>query len=98
MRLLESLTIRVKYNDLSRGEILLSNTKGGVARVTVLTKSLSKHLMRQLEAVRKLHQRDLAAGACVVALPWALGWKYPKAGREWACQWVFPASRRYAER
>lgn len=98
LRLLESVTLRVKDVDLGRGEIRLRNTKGGVGRVTVLPKSLKDRFVRHLESVRKLHQRDLAAGAGEVVLPWALGRKYPNAGREWAWQWVFPASRRYAER
>ncbi len=31
-------------------------------------------------------------------LPGALGKKYPNAGREWPWQWVFPATRIYADR
>ena len=31
-------------------------------------------------------------------LPWALARKYPNAGREWAWQWVFPATRIYVDR
>ena len=31
-------------------------------------------------------------------LPWALARKYPNAGREWAWQWVFPATRVYVDR
>ena len=31
-------------------------------------------------------------------LPWALARKYPNAGREWAWQWVFPATRFYVDR
>jgi site-specific recombinase XerD len=34
----------------------------------------------------------------VVALPDALSRKYPKAGREWIWQWVFPATREYVDR
>jgi integrase len=33
-----------------------------------------------------------------VELPWALARKYPSAGREWAWQWVFPATRIYRDR
>ena len=33
-----------------------------------------------------------------MALPDALGRKYPNAGREWAWQWVFPATRTYVDR
>ena len=31
-------------------------------------------------------------------LPWALARKYPNAGREWAWQWAFPATRFYVDR
>ena len=41
------------------------------------------------------HERDLADGAGAVALPNALARKYPNACREWAWQWVFPATRVY---
>ena len=36
-------------------------------------------------------------GAGWVELPWALARKYPNAGREWAWQWVFPATRIYVD-
>jgi hypothetical protein len=32
-----------------------------------------------------------------VELPWALARKYPSAGRDWAWQWVFPATRIYVD-
>ncbi len=35
-------------------------------------------------------------GGCV-ALPGALAQKYPNAPREWAWQWVFPATRFYVD-
>lgn len=37
------------------------------------------------------------SGAGEVALPGALEVKYPGAAREWAWQWVFPASRTYRD-
>jgi integrase-like protein len=37
-------------------------------------------------------------GAGWVALPGALERKYPNAGREWAWQWVFPATSCYVDR
>jgi integrase len=40
----------------------------------------------------------LQSGAGWVALPSALGQKYPNAGREWPWQWVFPATRMYTDR
>jgi len=38
---------------------------------------------------------DVARGAGYVELPFALRGKYPNAAREWAWQWVFPATRSY---
>lgn len=48
--------------------------------------------------MRRQHEADLARGAGWVALPTALARKYPHAGREWAWQWVFPATRHYRDR
>ena len=50
-------------------------------------------LARHLEMVRVQHHDDLAVGAGWVELPTALLRKYPNAGREWAWQWIFPATR-----
>jgi site-specific recombinase XerD len=44
------------------------------------------------------HDVDLRQGAGWVELPWALARKYPNAGREWAWQWVSPATRFYVDR
>ena len=41
-----------------------------------------------------MHQKDLKDGFGEVSLPFALARKYPRAGREWAWQYVFPASKR----
>jgi len=55
-------------------------------------------LVRHLELVKSQHDADLRRGAGWVELPWALARKYPNAGREWAWQWVFPATRFYVDR
>jgi hypothetical protein len=55
-------------------------------------------LAAHLDAVRIQHQQDLSVGAGWVELPTALLRKYPSAGREWAWQWVFPATRMYRDR
>jgi len=46
-----------------------------------------------LRSVAAVHARDLATGHGRVLLPAALARKYPTADRDWAWQWVFPASR-----
>src|SRR5436189_989790 len=66
--------------------------------MTMLPGTVKADLARHAERVRALHQRDLRQGAGWVELPTALGRKYPNAGREWAWQWVFPATRIYTER
>ena len=97
LRLQEALQLRVKDVDFGRREIRLRTGKGGKDRVTVLPDVVREPLQAQLEAVRRLHQKDLAAGGGAVALPGALDRKLPGAAREWAWQWVFPATRRFRD-
>ncbi len=78
--------------------ILVRDGKGQKDRVTLLPATAKADLARHLEAVRQQHQRDLSKGAGWVALPGALERKYPNAGREWAWQWVFPATSGYVDR
>src|SRR6266516_3769114 len=66
--------------------------------LTVLPERFKGPLLHHLAAVRQQHERDLAEGAGWAELPGALGRKYPHAGREWAWQWVFPATRVYDDR
>src|SRR5919106_6337094 len=49
---------------------------------------------RTWSGFQALHQKDLREGFGEVYLPFALARKYPRAGREWAWQYVFPASKR----
>ncbi len=48
--------------------------------------------------VRRENEGDLRAGLGQASLPYALTRKYPSALREWAWQWVFPASSHYLDR
>lgn len=97
LRLEEALTLRVKDVDVETRTILVRSGKGNKDRRTVLADGAAKALRSHLELVRRLHARDLAAGGGEVAMPDALGRKYPAAGSEWGWQWVFPARRRYVE-
>lgn len=98
LRLMESLTLRIKDVDLERGELTIRRGKGNKDRVTVIAEAARSLLSRHLEAARRQHERDVLAGAGWVELPGALGQKYPNAGRSWPWQWVFPARRTYLER
>jgi len=97
LRLLECCRLRIKDVDFATSQITIRDGKGSKDRVTMLPSAVKIDLARQVERARALHQRDLAAGAGWVELPWALGRKYPNAGREWAWQWVFPATRLYVD-
>ncbi len=98
LRLLEALNLRVKDVDFERREIRLRAGKGGKDRVTVLPGVVCRALEAHLEKVKRIHERDLKRGYGSVALPGALDRKLPGAAKEWAWQWIFPASRRYVDR
>jgi len=83
LRLLECLSLRVKDLDLAAGQLTVRGGKGAKDRVTVLPTSVVAPLADHLARVRRLHARDLAAGGGRVALPGALGRKYPGAAVEW---------------
>ena len=93
MRLMECLRLRVKDIDFARGEILVRDGKGFKDRVTMLPTMVAGPLRGQLSRVRALHERDLAGGGGEVFLPYALARKYPRAGREWGWQYVFPSAQ-----
>ena len=98
MRLLEGLQLPVKDIDFERNEITVRDGKGQKDRVTMLPASCRQPLIDHLESVRRLHTEDLRKGLGQTALPNALARKYPSADRQWAWQYVFPASSHYTDR
>jgi integron integrase len=97
LRLLECVELRVKDINFDRGELTIRDGKGGKDRVTMLPVALTRPLLDHLRAVKTQHESDLLAGRGNVALPGTLREKYPNAEREWAWQWVFPATRFYQD-
>ena len=91
LRLMECVRLRVKDVDFSRHEIVVREGKGNKDRVTMLPMSLVDPLKLHLDKVKALHARDVDEGSGEVYLPNALARKYPKAGREWGWQYVFPS-------
>ena len=89
--------VAVKDLHIDRGELTVRDGKGGKDRVTMLPAALTPQLAEHLARVKAQHDADLAAGRGAVALPGALRAKYPNAQREWAWQWVFPATRFYVD-
>jgi integron integrase len=94
MRLLEGLRLRVKDIDFERRELLIREGKGNKDRVTVLPENLLVPLRARLDKTRTLHNKDLDAGFGEVHMPQALDVKYPKAGKHWGWQYVFPSGQR----
>lgn len=63
----------------------------------MLPAAVTPQLQAHLERVRRQHATDLARGLGRAPLPDALARKYPDADRQWAWQWVFPASSHYVD-
>jgi integron integrase len=94
MRLMEGLRLRVKDIDFERREIVIREGKGSKDRVTVLPENLIEPLQQRLRKTQQVHQADLDGGFGEVHMPDALQVKYPKAGRAWGWQYVFPSQAR----
>ena len=84
--------------DFGLNQIVVRSGKGDKDRVTMLPAAVKTDLARHLKGVREQHRSDLECGAGWVELPTALARKYPNAGREWAWQWLFPATRMYVDK
>jgi len=97
MRLLEGLRLRAKDVDFERRTIVVREGKGNKDRVTMLPEHLVLPLRDQWSKARRLHDSDLTEGYGEVEMPFALDVKYPKAGRQWAWQSVFPSPSRSAD-
>ena len=97
LRQIECLSLRVKDIEFAYRQILVRDGKGGKDRVTMLPESLVQPLQAHLGKVRLLHRRDLDEGYGEVSLPHVLARKYPRAGRQWAWQFVFPSGNRSAD-
>ena len=91
LRLMECIRLRVKEVDFDRGVIMVRDGKGGKNRVVMLPVAVRPGLAQHFERLRVLWAQDQAAQLDGVWLPDALDVKYPRAGREWGWQWVFPA-------
>ena len=95
LRVMEGLRLRVKDVDFSYDQITVRDGKGEKDRMTMLPASFKPALELHLEQVQAIHRRDLEQGFGGVDFPYALAKKYSGAAREWAWQWVFPATGRY---
>src|SRR5262249_62266702 len=93
LRLLECLRLRVKDIDFGRGEIVVREGNGNKDRRTMLPAAVRPDLAAHIERVRRLHEKDLAAGFGRVYLPDALDRKLSNAAVEFVWQYVFPSAK-----
>jgi len=93
MRLMECVRLRVQAVDFGNGYIMVVDGKGGKDRRVPLPERLVADLQAHLVKVKQQHEADLKAGFGAVFIPESLARKYPNVCREWAWQYVFPATR-----
>jgi integrase len=93
LRLMECLRLWVKDVDFEQHQIMVRDPKGMHGRATMLPETLQLSLQVQLQAVKHLHERDLAFGYGEVSLPNALAHRYHNAAKEWGWKFIFPASQ-----
>ncbi|MHC4165384.1 MAG: integron integrase [Planctomycetota bacterium] len=98
LRVRECLRLRIQDVDFAASQILVRDGKGFKDRITMLPDVIKRPLLEHLEAVKKIHERDLAEGYGRVQMPYALARKYPNAARERGWQWVFPQENRWVNK
>jgi integron integrase len=91
LRLFECMKLRVQNFNFDAGILTIHDGKGLKDRTVPLPQSIMPELLCQLELVRKLHERDLAAGYSGVFLDHLLEKKYKNAAKELVWQWFSPA-------
>lgn len=89
LRLFECVKLRVKNFNFDVG-ILTVHGKGSKDRTVPIPQKIVSELTAQLEAAKKLHDEDLAAGFAGVFLDDRLEKKYPNAAKDFIWQWFFP--------
>jgi integron integrase len=93
LRLMECVRLRVKDIDFDAGQIVIRDGKGNKDRITVLPGKYVEKLKAHLVKVKDLFEEDRKAGVSDVYIWPAMTRKYPKLGKEWGWQYVFPAAQ-----
>jgi integron integrase len=91
LRLQECLRLRIKDIDLEHNIVIVRSGKGDKDRRTVLPESLKDDIVRHIEAVKSVYEKDRRDNIGGVWLPGALARKYLNAGKEWPWFWLFPS-------
>ena len=86
-----SASLRIKDVDFEQSLVIIRSGKGDKDRRTVLPDAVKEELVKHINEIRVIHEKDRKAGLNGVQLPGALERKYPNAGKEWGWFWLFPS-------
>jgi len=92
LRISEAVRLRIKDVDLAMNYIVVRDGKGNKDRTTLLPKSLTSKIKKQINRVNTQHQKDLEMNVGAVYLPNALARKYPNYAKELGWQYLFPST------
>lgn len=90
LRLNEALKLRVRDLHFDSGLIVVRGGKGDKDRTTCLPRTLAPALQNRLARQIEIWETDRRNGTPGVWLPDGVSLKYPRYGKEWPWQWVFP--------
>lgn len=91
LRIAECISLRIKDVDLEQSIVIVRAGKGDKDRRTVLPDRIKDDLIKHIESVRQIYEKDRKQNLNGVYLPGALEKKYPNAGKEWSWFWLFPS-------
>jgi len=91
VRIMEAVRLRIKDVDFQMKQMTVRSGKGDKDRVTTFPTSVIPLLENHLAKIKVMHDQDIDQGHGEVYLPYALSRKYPRAGKEWGWQYMFPA-------
>ncbi|MCP4022330.1 MAG: integron integrase [Desulfobacteraceae bacterium] len=91
LRLMECIRLRVHNLDFQRDKVYIYPLKGGKKRTLMLPETIKLDLMKQVENVRTIHQKDIEIGLGYAQLPEILAEKYKASARELVLQFLFPS-------
>ncbi len=93
LRMAECLRLRIQDIDFEYLQLSIRGGKGQKDRFTILPEKLIPDIKHQMDAVRRLMDRDVSLDKNGVSLPNAIDKKYKTASHAWQWQYLFPSDR-----
>lgn len=97
LRILECCRLRVGDIDRGQGLLVVRDGKGKRDRVVPFPRAAEGDCASQLNRLKHIHDRELAAGGGYVPLLGAVRRQHGDAARAWPWQWLFPSSRLHVD-